>query len=108
MGYNRIGTEETRWLANRYGSNRLDAGAFESDDAQDVIQELQSKGVLAQADHETIEGETFSLDDILEGSPDSDEWRQELKKWLALPWLPQSVEDRIAQSAGRTKPSLSG
>ena len=99
-GYNE---EETRWLANRYGSNRLDAGAFESDDAQDVIQELQSKGVLAQADHETIEGETFSLDDILEGSPNSDEWRQELEKWLALPWLPQSVENRIAQSAGRTK-----
>ena len=99
-GYNE---EETKWLANRYGANRLDVGAFESDDAQDVIQELQSKGVLAQADHETIEGETFSLDAILEGSPHSDDWRRELDKWLALPWLPQSVEDRIARSAERTK-----
>ena len=99
-GYNE---EETRWLANRYGGKRLDAGAFESNDAQEIIQELQSKGVLAQADHETIEGETLSLDDILEGSSDSDEWRQELEKWLALPWLPQSVENRIAQSAERTE-----
>ena len=99
-GYNE---EETRWLANRYGGNRLDAGAFESDDAQEVIQELQCKGVLAQADHETIEGETFSLEDIFEGSPDTDDWRQELEKWLALPWLPKSVEDRIAQSAERTR-----
>ena len=99
-GYNE---EETRWLASRYGGNRLDAGAFENDDAQEVIRELQSSGVLAQADHETIEGETFSLDDILEGSSDTDEWRQELEKWLALPWLPKSVEDRIAQSAIRTR-----
>ena len=99
-GYNE---EETKWLANRYGGNRLDAGAFESEDAQDVIQVLQRKGVLAQADHETIEGETFSLENILEGSPGTDEWRQELKKWLALPWLPRSVEDRIAQSAERTR-----
>ena len=99
-GYNE---EETRWLASRYGGNRLDAGAFESDDAQDVIQELQCKGVLAQADHETIEGETFSLEAILEGSPDTDEWRQELEKWRALPWLPRRVEDKIAQSAGRTR-----
>jgi len=95
--------EETRWLANRYGGNRLDEGAFEDDEAQSVIRELQSMGVLAQADHETIEGETFSLDDFLEGATQSDDWGQELEKWKGLPWLPQSVEDRIAQSAQRTE-----
>ena len=99
-GYNE---EETRWLANRYGGKRLDAGAFENDDAQDVIRELQSKGVLAQADHETIEGETFSLDDVLEGSPQAENWPEELEKWRELPWLPSRVEDRIARSVERTK-----
>ena len=92
--------DETRWLANRYGGNRLDAGAFRSDDAEDVIQELQSTGVLAQADHEVIEGETFSLEEILGRLKDS---HQELEKWKELPWLPQSVEDRIARSAKRTQ-----
>ena len=99
-GYNE---EETKWLTSRYSGNRLDSEAFESDDAQDVIQQLQTARILARADHETIEGETFSLDDILEGSPRSDNWRQKLDKLLELPWLPQIVEDRIAQSAERTE-----
>ena len=81
---------ETARLARRYGSNRLDSGAFASDEPEAVIRELQDMGVLAQADHETIEGETFPLDSILE-------------KWLDLPWLPQSVEKRIARSTERTK-----
>ncbi len=99
-GYNE---DETRWLANRYGSNRLDTGAFESDEAEDVIHELQSNGVLAQADHETIKGETFSIEDFLGDSSQSQERQQELEKLLTLPWLPRSVEDRIAQSVERTK-----
>jgi len=101
-GYNE---EETRWLANRYGSNRLDAGAFESDEAQDVIHELQSNGVLAQADHGTIKGETLSIDDFLENSSDFNEKerQQELEKLRSLPWLPQNMEDRIAQSVERTR-----
>ncbi len=98
-GYNE---EETQWLANRYGGNRLDAGAFENDDAQGIVQQLQSIRVLAQADHEVIEGETFSLENILENSHPHD-WKKELDKWRALPWLPQSVENRIAQSTERTK-----
>ena len=85
---------ETERLVRRYGSKRLDAGAFSSDDPQAVIRELQDMGVLAQADHETIEGETFSADMF---SP------QELERAQSLPWLPQSVEDRIAQSVERTK-----
>ena len=82
---------ETARLVRRYGSNRLDTGAFSSDDPQAVIQELQDMGVLAQADHETIEGETFSADMF---SP------RELEQAKSLPWLPQSVEDRMARSVG--------
>ena len=87
-GYNE---EETSWLVNRYGRNRLDAGAFESDDPQSVIVELQNMGVLAQADHETIEGGVFSL------------YATELQRMELTPWLPQSVERRIARDTERTK-----
>ena len=94
---------ETARLVNRYGSTRLDSGAFASDDPQGVVHKLQGMGVLAQADHETIEGGTFSLDAILGDSLSPDELKRVLDEWLALPWLPQNVEDRIAQSAERTK-----
>ena len=93
--------EETARLVHRYGSKRLDSGAFPNDDPQDVIRELQGMGVLAQADHETIEGETFSSDVF-----PPDEWErilEELKQAESLPWLPQGVEDRIARSSKRTK-----
>ena len=80
---------ETRRLVRRYGSNRLDSGAFASDKPEAVIQELQGMGVLAQADHKSIEGGTFSLDP------------KERKS--SSPWLPQSVENRIARSDERTK-----
>ena len=93
--------EETRRLVYRYGSKRLDSGAFPNDDPQNVIRELQGMGVLAQADHETIEGETFSSDVF-----PPDEWErilEELKQAVSLPWLPQGVEDRIARSSKRTK-----
>ncbi len=85
---------ETERLVRRYGSNRFDAGAFSSDDPQAVIQELQDMGVLAQADHQTIKGETFSADMF---SP------QELEQAQSLPWLPPRVEERIAQSVERTR-----
>ena len=95
--------EETKWLVRRYGSRRLDAGAFACEEPESVIQYLQDFGVLAQADHETIEGETFSLADILGDALGAGDWSHELEKWRRLPWLPQSVEDRIALSASRTK-----
>lgn len=101
--YRGFDEDETKRLANRYGSNRLEQGAFKNDDAGSVIKELQSMGVLALADHEIIEGETFSLDDILKSSAESENWENELEKWLALPWLPQSVEDQIAQNTERTE-----
>ncbi len=94
--------EETTWLANRYGSKRLDLGTFASDDPQKVIQELQGMEVLAQADHEIIDGGTFRLN--------LEEWR-EIEKFTQgrgevqnlLAWLPTSVENRIASDAERTK-----
>ena len=95
--------EETARLVRRYGSKRLNSGAFASDESEAVIHELQDMGVLAQADHETIEGGTFSLDAILEDSHDNEELKRILDRWLELPWLPESVEKRIAQSAERTK-----
>ena len=95
--------EETRRLAHRYGRNRLDSGAFASDEPEVVIRELQGMGVLARANHETIEGETFSLDAILGEALDEEDLKRELDEWSKLPWLPQSVENRIAQSTERTK-----
>lgn len=93
---------ETRWLARRYGENRLDRGAFQSDDPQEVIRELQNDGVLARADHELIEGGTFELSDS--------DW-EEIRKFVSKPeqggpwrgWLPPSVEDRIAANTERTR-----
>ena len=93
---------ETERLVRRYGSRRLDSGAFADDDPQEVIQELQGRGVLAQVDQLEIEGETFRL------TPE--EW-EEIRRFVPgarqlqrlLAWLPQSVEDRIAYSAQRTR-----
>ena len=82
---------ETNRLVNRYGRNRLDGGAFADDDPQAVIQELQSMKVLAQADHGIIEGGDIKMTD--------DERRQS----RAAPWLPQSVENQIAQDTNRTE-----
>ena len=88
--------QETARLVKRYGNRRLDKGAFANDDSEGIIHELQDRGVLAYADHEKITGETLSMD------------RAELEKMRTprggyLPWLPKSVEKRIANSADRTK-----
>lgn len=83
--------QETARLVNRYGKNRLDTGAFSSDDPEKVVQELQNMNVLAKADHVTIEGGEFHLSDA------------ELQESKEAPWLPQSVEDRIAGDADRTR-----
>ena len=82
---------ETRRLVNRYGSNRLDTSAFTKDDPEEVIRELQTMRILARADHATIEGGRFSLS------------YEELQKSKNVPWLPQSVESRIASDADRTR-----
>ncbi|MDE0653890.1 MAG: DEAD/DEAH box helicase [bacterium] len=80
---------ETARLTNRYSKNRLDLGAFNSDRAEEVIRELQDKGMLAEADHEVIEGGTLEVSDAI--ADDS------------LPWLPQAAEDRLASDARRTR-----
>lgn len=85
--------DETERLVKRYGRRRLDVGAFASDDPEDVVSELQAMHVLALADHETIEGGQFSLN--------TDEIAQ-MTTEPRPPWLPRSVEDRIAQDAVRT------
>ena len=84
---------ETARLVRRYGSNRLDNGAFRSDEPVAVVQELQDMRVLARADHETIEGGDFSLS------------RDEVAEMEAMPrpaWLPRRVEERIAGNTART------
>lgn len=82
--------QETERLVNRYGKNRLDINAFSSDDPEKVVQELQDMNVLAKADHTTIKGGSFSM------TP------EELQESEKLPWLPRSVENRIAGDADRT------
>ena len=82
---------ETMRLVNRYGRNRLDNGAFASDDPQAVIRELQRMKVLAQADHGIIAGGDFYMTD------------EEKRQYRDAPWLPQSVEDRIARDTARTE-----
>ena len=83
--------QETERLVNRYGRNRLDTGAFASDDPEAVIRELQAMRVLAQADHRTIEGGSFHLSDA------------EVLQSRETPWLPSSVEERIAHDTNRTR-----
>ena len=46
--------------------------------------------MLARADHQTIDGGVFSLDG------------EEKKQAASAPWLPRSVEDRIARDPNRT------
>ena len=89
--YRGFNEDETRWLTNRYGSNRLDRGAFRSDNANEVIGELQDMTVLARADHETIEGGRFRLS-----------W-SEIQEAMRSPWLPSSVEIRLAKDPDRTE-----
>ena len=88
--------EETQRLVNRYGQNRLDSGAFHSDNAEDVIRELQDMTVLSSVEHRTIEGSYLGLDDLEE---------HELQQVIEniLPWLPDSIEQRIANDSERTR-----
>ena len=82
---------ETVRLVNRYSDNRLDTDAFDSDDPQEVIQELQNMQVLAKADHAIIDGGRFSLTTA------------ELAQAERNPWLPQTAEARIARDPSRTQ-----
>ena len=85
--------DETERLVNRYGKNRLDAGIFERDNPEDITKELQSTGVLSQADHESIKGGVFRL---------TDEEIAEMQE-KRIPWLPRRLEDDIGADPARTE-----
>ena len=89
--YRGTDAEETRRLVQRYGANRLDSGAFESDDPHEVIRELQRMTVLSEVDHAVIQGASLELDG------------DELHQVSELPWLPESAERRIADNHERTR-----
>lgn len=84
---------ETGRLVGRYGRNRLDSGAFSREDPISVVGELQQMGVLAQADHETISGGSFSL---------TENEAAEIEAMQRPAWLPRSIEQRIASDTNRT------
>ena len=90
--YRGFDTIETARLVARYGQNRLDAGAFESDDANRVIQDLQRKTVLAEADHQIIPGGNIELT--------SDEKSQMEEHGIS--WLPESAQRRLGDDRERT------
>ena len=83
--------EETERLVKRYGSNRLDFGAFESDEPEAVIGELQDMAVLAEVDHGTIEGMRLRLTE------------EELQQARRAPWLPDSAQEHLAEDSSRTR-----
>ena len=89
--YRNLDEEETRRLQLRYENNRLDRGVFPTRDSNEVIRILQTEGILAMADHATIDGGVFHLTD------------KELKDAEQTPWLPSSAEERIAQDPMRTR-----
>lgn len=90
--YRGFDADETARLVARYGQNRLDTGAFESDDANRVIRELQRTMVLAKADHQIIPGGSVHLTE--------DELRQ--MKERGFSWLPDSAQQRLVDDRERT------
>ena len=90
--YRGYSESETRWLVNRYGNNRLDAGAFRSDDPETVVAELQRQQVLAEADQRVIPGMELRM---------TAEERREMERQPQ--WLPEEVERRIGRDPERTE-----
>lgn len=80
----------TQRLVSRYGRLRLDKSVFPSDDPEQVVRYLQTHGVLSVADFGEIEGKDYRLSA-------RDRARMETE-----PWLPSSVEKKIADSRSRT------
>ncbi len=92
---------ETARLVARYGRNRLDAGAFPTDDPQEVIQTLQRKQILAEVHHETIEGVTLTPATV--GRERWESISDALERGRKLPWLPSRVEREVGSSYQRTR-----
>ncbi len=82
---------ETARLVNRFGNNRLDRDAFQSNDANVVVRELQRMEVLAFAEHDQIVGSEFELSE------------EESLQAQRTPWLSRNTEIRIARDAERTE-----
>lgn len=80
--------KETRWLANRYGSNRFDQGAMPDEDPYPY---LQQKGILATVDHQVIEGQQIDLD------------RAELAHLETYRVLPPAAERRLGDDDARNQ-----
>ena len=97
----RCDAAETERLVKRYGSNRLDTGAFASERPEDVIPELQDMGMLAFVDHATVEGAEFSPETL--SVEDWHRMQEELSQAKDRHWLPQSIEQRIAEDSERTR-----
>jgi len=83
--------DQTERLVNRYDKNRLDAGAFPGD----PYRFLQGQGVLAQVEHELLEGADVEL------SP------QEREEIRTRRLVPQSVGQRLGNNASRNETIVS-
>lgn len=81
---------ETEQLANRFAGHRLDRMAF----TEDPYQELQAMGVLAQVDHELLEGTELELSD------------KELEELQRTKLFPSSAGERIGTNAERNRTLL--
>ena len=92
--YRGLDKVDTERLVSRYGTNRLDFGAFDSDAPEMVISQLQEMSVLTEVDHAVIGGTSVRLT------------AEELKQAEDRPWLPDSVEARLAADPNRTKAIL--
>ncbi|MEV0287211.1 DEAD/DEAH box helicase family protein [Kribbella sp. NPDC050820] len=79
--------EQTERLAGRYGTNRLDRGAFRK---EDPYEELQDMGVLAQVRHEILGGTDVQLTE------------SDIAEIEKLRRLPPAVAERLGTNLTRT------
>ncbi|MBD9699183.1 DEAD/DEAH box helicase family protein [Flavimobilis sp. GY10621] len=80
-------TEQTERLAKRYDQNRLDRGAFLTNNE---LLELQDMGVLARVQHKLLDGIDVDFSDV------------DVKVLDEMKWLPSTVEDQLGASLDRT------
>ena len=91
--YRGLSVSESGRLAVRYGQNRLDSGAFPTKEPEEIVRHLQKDGILAKADHETVEG---TGDFALTAAE-----KKELGNIEHHAWLPPTAERRIADDKRR-------